>query len=562
MSGIEQDATARQFASTGGQATSGTWRSAGRRHVLFLVSDFAPLPSVGRLRTQRFCRYLPDWGWRVSVVTLRPPPATPTDTELLNEIPSETRVYRVACPQPFEWPVRMASLAVRAVFGRTAVAQAHAVSTPNDRMHVSDATPSPAVRAGVVVPAVARAVDGIKRWLTRHFLIPDEGVTALPGMVRRAVRVIRRDRVDVIVASVPGFAPWLAAVIAGRITRRPVIVDYRDLWHGDVLRTWLGRFRRRLELAMERWALKGSSAIVTVSEQKTAYVRSLGRDVGHRPFQTIYNGFDATELPSDSTPHREPDDADRFVWLYAGRLYGHRRIDPLVEAIGRLVRAGRVPQTLLRLRILGSVEAGHAEHLRHLAQRYGLSDLLSLDGYVTRRDSLQRLLGADVTVVVVDPGPNCAGVLPGKITECMGMGCYVFGLCHAGEASDLLDEYGHAAHAPPTDPEHLERAVERVVHQFLDDRNAFRRRPARRVVPSAVEAAGSLSRLLDDVVSAVAASRPPSIQPANPDRERDAGLGIAARSGTGGQAASGTRSGTVAVAARSAMNPGTSGMAG
>ena len=547
MSGIERNAGA-------GRSAGDDARGAGKRHVLFLVSDFAPLPSVGRLRTQRFCRHLPELGWRVSVVTLRPPPGTPTDPELLHEIPTETRVYRVACPQPFEWPVRMASSAVRAVLGRTTDAPDPTASTPNERMHVSDAAASPADRAGGVMPAAVRAVDAIKRWLTRHLLIPDEGVAALPGMVRRAVRVIRRDRVDVIVASVPGFAPWLAAVIAGRITRRPVVVDYRDLWHGDVLRTWLGRFRRRLELTMERWALDGSSAIVTVSEQKTAYVRSLCREVGHRAFQTIYNGFDATELPSDSTPHREPEDAHRFVWLYAGRLYGHRRIDPLVEAIGKLVRAGRIPETLLRLRILGSVEAGQAERLRHLAKRYGLNDLLSLDGYVTRRDSLQRLLGADVTVVVVDPGPNCAGVLPGKITECMGLGCYVFGLCHAGEASDLLDEYGHAAHAPPTDPKHIEQAVERVVHQFLDDRNAFGRRPARRVVPTAVEAAGLLSRLLDDVVNAGAASRLESVRQMNPERPPTG----AARSSRRG-VKSAPRGG---VPARSTVNPGASGMVG
>lgn len=479
--------------------------SSRRRHVLFMVSDFAPMPSVGRLRTQRFCRHLPDCGWRVSVLTFRPSPSVAIDSALEAEIPTSTRVSRVACPQPFEWPVRIASRLARAVMG----------APPVERPTTGDALEADQIRTGPArwasspsdghgtkrwVARIAGAVDSIKRWLTRHLLIPDEGIAGLPGMVRHAVATVRHQQVDVIVASVPGFAPWLAAVVAGRITKRPVIVDYRDLWSGDVLRIWVGRWRSGFELIMERWALSASSAVVTVSEQKTAYVRTVDRRPDRRSFRTIYNSFDATELPADATPSRDPRDGDRFVWLYAGRLYGHRRIDPLLEAMGRLVRAGKIPNDLIRLRILGSIEPVHAERLHRLADEYGFQDVLRFDGYVTRRVSLERLLGADVATIVVDPGPNCDGVLPGKITECIGLGSYIFGLCHPGEASALLDTYGHAAHAPPNEPQLLDSVVLRLVDRFLTDRTSFQLRCRPGVVPTAAEAAGTLSRLLNEVV--------------------------------------------------------------
>ena len=38
------------------------------RSVLFLVSDLAPLTSVGRIRTQKMCKFLPKFGWRTSVL--------------------------------------------------------------------------------------------------------------------------------------------------------------------------------------------------------------------------------------------------------------------------------------------------------------------------------------------------------------------------------------------------------------------------------------------------------------------------------------------------------------
>ena len=86
-----------------------------KRRVLFMVSDLAPLTSVGRIRTQKMCRFLPEFGWRTSVLTFEPPLGTLTDPALLEEIPPDTIVHRVGCPRPIEAPVRWASRAVGAV---------------------------------------------------------------------------------------------------------------------------------------------------------------------------------------------------------------------------------------------------------------------------------------------------------------------------------------------------------------------------------------------------------------------------------------------------------------
>ena len=89
-----------------------------QRRVLFLVSDFAPLTGVGRIRTQKMCKFLPEFGWRPEVLTFEPPAGTLTDVALLDEVPPGTPVYRVACPQPIEAPVRWASRIVHGMGGR------------------------------------------------------------------------------------------------------------------------------------------------------------------------------------------------------------------------------------------------------------------------------------------------------------------------------------------------------------------------------------------------------------------------------------------------------------
>ncbi len=458
------------------------------RHALFMVTDFAPLPSIGRIRTQKWCKFLPEFGWRTSVLTIQPPPGVQTDPDLLAEIPAATAVHRVRCPQPIEAPVRLASRVARALR-----ASPGAYSEP--RPVAGSAQPE-----SRWLHRASGRVDRVKQALTRQVMIPDSAVTALPGMVRAAVDIIRNERVDVLIASVPGFSPWLAAAIAGLRTGVPVVVDYRDLWHRDVLRTWIGPVRRRLELAMERWALARSQAVIGASEGKTAFVRDLDRSADGKAFTTIYNGFDEDDLLG-LDPRRLDCDAGRVVLLYAGRLYGHRRIDPLIESVGRLVAAGRIPRGSLRLRMLGSRDAEQQRRLDAAVNRYGLHDVVEAGGYVTRREALARQLGSDAAILIVDPGETSAGVLPGKITEYVGLGQFVLAVCPPGEARNMLERYGHAAWASVDQPEALDRAVLRAFEQGSIHGTQHRRPAPPGVGPSRRRNAEQLSAILSEVLT-------------------------------------------------------------
>lgn len=467
------------------------------RHALFMVSDFAPLTSVGRLRTQKMCKFLPAFGWRTSVLTFEPPPGTMTDPSLLAEVPEGTKVCRVRCPQPVEIPVRWAS--------RIAHLLRRKPEAGNRGIDTGAPLCPPATHSGPSgtewIERISRGVDLCKRRLTRALMVPDEGVTGIPKMVSAACEIIRRDRPDALVASVPGFSPWLAAVLAGRRTGVPVVVDYRDLWHGDVLRTWIKPLRSRIELAAERWALSQTSAIVTVSEGKTRYVRSLDRTAGGKPYATIYNGFDEEDVV-DVSASRPARDRGRLLLLYTGRLYKQRRVDPLLESIGRLTAAGDIPGDALRVRLLGLIEPEQRQRIDALVKRYDLAEVVDIGGYVTRRESLAQQLGSDALVLIVDPGETSDGVLPGKITEYIGLGKFVLAVCPPGEARTFLERYGHAECASGEEPARLDAALRRMVERWRSDRDSFTMRVSSDVVPTRRDNAADLADVLGEVAPA------------------------------------------------------------
>jgi glycosyltransferase involved in cell wall biosynthesis len=330
-------------------------------------------------------------------------------------------------------------------------------------------------------------------------LVPDEGITAVPGMIRQAVRVIREQGVDVLLVTVPGFSPWLAGVVASMQTGVPLVVDYRDLWHGDVLRKWIGPMRTRMELAVERWCLRRSAAVVTVSEGKTRYIRELDGAGSSKTLATIYNGFDPEDIEGIS-PDRPHADAHRCLLLYTGRLYRDRRIDPLVSAIGRLVQAGSVQRDEIRLRTLGLIDGDQQARIDRLVADFGLQAVVETRGYVTRSAALAQQLGADAVVLVVDPGETSDGVLPGKITEYIGLGKFVLALCPPGEARNILERYGHAASADALDQDSLDKAVLGLIDRWRTDPALLRERRINAILPTRRDNAAALAGILDTVL--------------------------------------------------------------
>ncbi len=458
------------------------------KHALFMVTDFAPCPSVGRIRTQKMCKFLPEFGWRTSVLTVDPPPGTRIDLALLAEVPGETKVHRVPCPQPVE-------IAIRAM-KRLSGVRRHK-DTPQPK-HGSGQQQEPTESNGRLDFASKR-LDRFKHRLNRLFMIPDDTAASIPAMVQRAVQLIRDDHVDLLVASVPGFSPWIAAVLAGRLTGVPVVVDYRDLWCGDVLRHWVGPIRLRLERNLERWALRRSSAVVSVSAGKIDYLKTFAPSVCNLEFATIYNGFDYDDVRG-MKPVRDSRDAGRLLLVYAGKLYGNRRIDSIVAAIGQAVGSGRIPAHALRLRIYGSMDDPQAQRVAALVERHHLQDIVEYDGYVTRSESLARLLAADGLVLVVDPGETSSSVIPSKLTEYFALGRRILATCPDGEVRQALHHSGRAFFAAAEHPQQLETALTSLYDQWCASAEPPAVEADLGLVPTRRENAEQLAGILGRVV--------------------------------------------------------------
>jgi glycosyltransferase involved in cell wall biosynthesis len=190
----------------------------------------------------------------------------------------------------------------------------------------------------------------------------------LPAVAARLVREARRS--DVVVAAWEVGEPFVAALLAGKAARRPVITSVQsyasaelDHYYG---RSWLN--------AATRWGYPRTDAVVCAADGLLEVVASMG--VRRDRARVIPSGVHvertralATDPPPDWLP------SERFL-VGVGRLAEHKGFDLLIRAHAAVLADG-LPH---RLVILGQGEL--ERELRALVERLEVSDTVMLPGFM------------------------------------------------------------------------------------------------------------------------------------------------------------------------------------
>jgi glycosyltransferase involved in cell wall biosynthesis len=170
----------------------------------------------------------------------------------------------------------------------------------------------------------------------------------------------------------------------------------------------------------------------------------------------IRNGVDEDDFLLEGDDIQPPD--DRFRLTYVGSLYGDRDAAPVIDALGRLVRRGRIDPGRFELSIVGNV---------WLSSRPA-DDVLPIKvaGYVDRAAALRAMRGATVLLFYA---PESTWAPSGKIFEYLVAGRPVLSVARRDNlAYQLVAELGAGAVATPSDPAGIERAVVELYDRWRD----------------------------------------------------------------------------------------------
>ena len=436
------------------------------RTLLVVAGEFPPLKTIGRIRTVKFVEHLRAHGWQCIVVTLAPTGLEPNyDASLLAEIAEGVEVIRLPL---VDLEAKIARFAKRLLgrgdsagsgttYGPSAAGEgAGTKEALNKSVHpelvegqsiekqgLRQAQPE---RSGInqrlaeAPQAGGGLLDhahGVVRWVLRNFVdIPDSYAPWARAATRECLRLCAERRIDAIYTTLPPFSSIFVGHALRRKTGLPWIVDYRDLWYGDVLREWLPDWRKRLELRIEKKLLRAADLVVTVSEPKTAYMQRLHPQVKAR-WETLTNGYDI-EL-YDTRGRTRPFGKGRRQFVYTGRLFKNRRGYAFAEALGRIYQSDAALAEQVSVRILGGVDREIQARYDEILARYGIAHLYDFAGDVGYAEAMDAQVNCDYLLLIVDTGETSDGVIPGKLFEYVAARRPIFALCDPGATQQIIE---------------------------------------------------------------------------------------------------------------------------
>lgn len=419
------------------------------RTLLVIAGEFPPLKTIGRIRTVKFVKHLQDHGWKAIVVTLEPSGQEPNyDPGLLAEIPEGVKVIRLPL---VDLEAKIAQTAKRLLGRGSSTSQAPSSATKL----------APAATVSASSPCLLDRAHGAVRWFLKHFVyIPDSYAPWAKVATQECLRICGQHKIHAIYTTLPPFSSVSVGHDLRRQTGLPWVVDYRDLWYGDVLREWLPEWRKRLELRIEKRLLRDADLIVTVSEPKTAYMQRLHPHVTAR-WETLTNGYDI-EL-YDSRERTRPVGQDYVEFVYTGRLFKNRRGYAFAEALGRIRQTDPAMAENVRVRILGGVEPDIRARYDEILTKYGIAHLYDFAGDVSYTAAMNAQVNCDYLLLIVDTGETSDGVIPGKLFEYVAARRPMFALCDPGATQQIIERAGLGKAVPAESPE----ACEAMLREWL-----------------------------------------------------------------------------------------------
>ncbi len=377
-----------------------------RRRVLIVAYYFPPSGGPGVQRVLKAVRYLPEFGWDPAVLTVRDADYPARDESLLNEIPASVPVERTTIPEPYTLYRRL-----------TGRAKGTAVDV---NVNVDPDTRMP-------------AKEKLAQWVRGMVFIPDARVGWLLTGRGPGVRFAKSFGANLVHSSSP---PYTCALLGRAIARGagiPWVPEFRDPWTGFLSAPRRPEPARSIDRRLERGVYRDAPRMVVAWRGIAEDFQSKYPREDASKFRHIANGYDPEDLEGIA-----PVVNDRFTMVYTGSMYGVRNPDTFLQAVAKLLAAGRIDPAHVRFRFVGRF----GEEVRAMFRRPEVAAVVEELGYAPHAVSVAETLGADALLLVVDDVRGAEGIVPGKVFEYIGARRPVLALGPEGAVADLIRETG------------------------------------------------------------------------------------------------------------------------
>ena len=382
------------------------------RNVLVIAYYFPPMGLSGVQRTLKFVKYLPQFGWQPTVLTVTPTGYYAQDYTLLEELhPHHVEIERIGSLDP------------NRLFRRKGV-----VKMPSERW---------------------RKIFSL---ISDTFFIPDNKI----GWKRRAVKAaeeqFKKKNYDVIFATAPPFTDFLIGMELHKKFHRPLVIDYRDPWHDYPYKYYPTPLHKLLNYKLEKKVLKASSRILVTSRRTKELILKRFKFLEYHDVTILPHGYDPADLEDDPKIHIEK--SKRMRIAHAGVFYGDRTPKHFLQALKDVVTSQPHLKDQIELVLIGNLQGEHEKFIKSL----GLEGNVTITGYLDHKHCIAYLKSSDIMWITLNNDKQS----PGKLYEYLGLRKPILACVPEGFIKQTLEEVEGNIIVEPTDVKGIAAAITRL----------------------------------------------------------------------------------------------------
>ena len=385
------------------------------RKVLVIAYYFPPMGLGGVQRTLKFVKYLPEYGWEPTVLTVTPTGYFAEDYTLLEEI--SRRSVEIE---------RVGSLDPNRFFQKKGV-----VKMPSERLRK------------------------VLTFVSDLFFVPDNKIFWKRKAVRAAEALHARKKFDLLFATGPPFTDFLIGLELHRRWNKPLVLDYRDPWLEFPFKYYPTPVHRYLNARREKESLHAASKIVTTNRRVKELILNRHKFLSYDDVVILPQGFDPRDFEHEDPPRAN---TGKMRITHAGVFFGDRTPKHFLNALRRVFAE--------RPEMRGKIEACfvghlHSEHLQMITSMQ-LHDTVVTTGYLDHARCVEQLRSSDVLWMMLTNDRQS----PGKVYEYIGARKPILACVPEGFIRQAVEETGAGVCVDPGDVEGIASAIIRFYNQF------------------------------------------------------------------------------------------------
>lgn len=371
------------------------------RNVLIIAYYFPPMGLSGVQRTAKFAKYLPQFGWKPTVLTVAPTGYYAMDESLLHEVEDAgSLIYRAS------------SLDANRIFRKKRV-----VKMPSER------------------------VRKIFQFVGDTLFVPDTKIGWKSKALKVARELVKREQFDLIFATAPPQTDFLIGQELKKLYRLPLVLDYRDAWLDYPFKYYPSPLHWYLNYRLEKKVLKDSDRIIVTLRRVKESILKRYPGLHYNDVVIIPQGFDPDDLSSGTGTSQK--NRRKMRISHAGTFYAGRNPSIMLHALSEIFRESPHLRGRIELNLIGNVR----DEDQRLVTQLGLHNDVILAGYLEHRECTQQLAESNVLWLVLDNDFQS----PGKLYEYIGARKPLLASVVDGNVRQLILESNAGVILAPTD---------------------------------------------------------------------------------------------------------------